>query len=170
MVDIAPIFERLLLSLPTRYAGLYINMFCEESSSHEYENSKMISSDMTKAIIDQDYIHIKDQELLKKNKNKIKTSREKRCADKLKMIREELDDISMRLNDIAQEKAASNWLTVLPIIEQNFNLNKQQFWDAIRLQKDNYKPAYISLLWQPIKNGGNVIFGYSLISCQKYYI
>ena len=40
----------------------------------------------------------------------------------------------MRLNDIAQEKGASNWLTVLPIIEQNFNLNKQQFLDAIRLR------------------------------------
>ena len=31
----------------------------------------------------------------------------------------------MTLNDIAQEKGASIWLTVPPIIEQNFNLNKQ---------------------------------------------
>ena len=48
-------------------------------------------------------------------------------------MREELEEESMKLNDIAQKKGASNWLTVLPKIEQNFNLNKQQFWMAIRL-------------------------------------
>ena len=83
----------------------------------------MISGDLTKAIIDQDYKHIQDQKFIKENKNKIKTSGEKIYADKLKTIREYLDEKSMRLNDIAQERCVSNWLTVLPIIEQNFNLN-----------------------------------------------
>ena len=39
-----------------------------------------------------------------------------------------------RLNEINREKGVSNWLTVLPIAENGFNLNKQQFWDCIRLR------------------------------------
>ena len=39
-----------------------------------------------------------------------------------------------RLNDICNEKRASNWLTVLPLSDHDFDLNKQQVWDALRLR------------------------------------
>ena len=71
---------------------------------------------------------------MKENKNKIKTSREKRHKEKSCIIREQLNQNLRRLHDIAQEKGVSNWLTVLPIAEQDFNLNKHQFWDAICLR------------------------------------
>lgn len=38
--------------------------------------------------------------------------------------------------ELAAEKGASNWLTVIPIKEMNFNLNKREFRDAIKLRYD----------------------------------
>ena len=37
---------------------------------------------------------------------------------------------------LAAEKGASNWLTVIPIKAMNFNLNKREFRDAIKLRYD----------------------------------
>ena len=39
-----------------------------------------------------------------------------------------------RHSDIIQEAASSNWLSTIPLIEFNYNLSKQEFWDAIRLR------------------------------------
>ena len=39
-----------------------------------------------------------------------------------------------RANEIAQMKGASNWLTSLPIREENYVLNKREFYDAIRMR------------------------------------
>ena len=36
----------------------------------------------------------------------------------------------------ATEMGASNWLTVIPIKDLNFNLNKREFRDAIKLRYD----------------------------------
>ena len=38
--------------------------------------------------------------------------------------------------ELATEKGASNWLTVIPIKEMNFNLSKREFRDAIKLRYD----------------------------------
>ena len=82
--------ERSLLSLPTRYAGLNIGIPCDEAI-HEYENSRLISSHLTTAIIEQNYDHIQKQDILKENKNKIKTLREKQHKEKSCIIREQLN-------------------------------------------------------------------------------
>ena len=37
---------------------------------------------------------------------------------------------------IAMEKGASSWLTAIPIKDLGFDLNKAQFWDAIKLRYD----------------------------------
>ena len=38
--------------------------------------------------------------------------------------------------ELTIEKGASNWLTVIPIKEMNFNLNKKEFRDATKLRYD----------------------------------
>ena len=40
----------------------------------------------------------------------------------------------MRLNDTNQEKGISNWLTVLPLADNGFSLNNEQFWDSIHIR------------------------------------
>ena len=41
---------------------------------------------------------------------------------------------TLRALDLATEKGASNWLTVIPIKDLGYNLNKQEFRDAIKLR------------------------------------
>ena len=51
-------------------------------------------------------------------------------------VRESLPSKTERVVELATEKGASNWLTVIPIKEMNFNLNKREFRDAIKLRYD----------------------------------
>ncbi|CAH3018770.1 unnamed protein product [Porites evermanni] len=51
-------------------------------------------------------------------------------------VRESLPSKTERAVKLATEKGASNWLTVIPIKEMNFNLNKREFRDAIKLRYD----------------------------------
>ena len=51
-------------------------------------------------------------------------------------VRESLPGKTERAVELATEKGASNWLTVIPIKEMNFNLNKREFRDAIKLRYD----------------------------------
>ena len=51
-------------------------------------------------------------------------------------LRESLPSKTERAVELATEKGASNWLTVIPIKEINFNLNKREFRDAIKLRYD----------------------------------
>ena len=51
-------------------------------------------------------------------------------------VRESLPSKTERAVELAMEKEASNWLTVIPIKEMNFNLNKREFRDAIKLRYD----------------------------------
>ena len=41
-----------------------------------------------------------------------------------------------RALDLAAEKGSSAWLTVLPLQDLGFNLNKRQFRDAVKLRYD----------------------------------
>lgn len=58
------------------------------------------------------------------------------------MFRTRLNDIknsfpkTQRAVELASEKGASNWLTVIPIDEMGFTLNKGEFRDALKLTYD----------------------------------
>ena len=41
-----------------------------------------------------------------------------------------------RAVELATEKGSSNWLTVIPLKELDYNLNKKEFRDAIKLRYD----------------------------------
>ena len=47
-----------------------------------------------------------------------------------------LPDKTQRAVDLACEKGASNWLTVIPLKDMDFDLNKREFRDALRLAYD----------------------------------
>ena len=51
-------------------------------------------------------------------------------------VRESLPSKTECAVELATEKGASNWLTVILIREMNFNLNKREFRDAIKLRYD----------------------------------
>ena len=45
-----------------------------------------------------------------------------------------MDDASLRRNELNTELGASSWLTTLPLKAEGYCLNKQLFWDLIRLR------------------------------------
>jgi hypothetical protein len=55
-------------------------------------------------------------------------------ASKAKIIRESLPATKQRTMDLLNEKGASSWLTVLPLKEYGFNLNKSECRDALCLR------------------------------------
>ena len=47
-----------------------------------------------------------------------------------------LPDKTQRVVDLPCEKGASNWLTVISFKDMDFDLNKREFRDAVRLRYD----------------------------------
>ena len=125
--------ERELLSLPTRFGGLNISIFPEESQ-FEYDYSKSVTKTLVDSIVNQEFEATYDQDSILKAKSKVRSSRETRSKNKLNACREHMSEKHLKINNINQQKGVSNWLTVLPLSEHGFVLNKQEFWDAIRLR------------------------------------
>ena len=125
--------ERLLLSLPLRFGGLAIPLF-HKDAQYEYKNSRKLTSSLAKLIKEQNQMYIVNELEIKSIKGNIKTEKEERHKTTLVEIKRRLTENENRLNDITQEKCASNWLAAYPISDQGYDLNKQQFWDSIRLR------------------------------------
>ena len=45
-----------------------------------------------------------------------------------------MDELQLRVNEASQQTGLYNWLTTLPLAEFNYNLDKEQFWDALMLR------------------------------------
>ena len=65
------------------------------------------------------------------------------CQVKNRYLKEKLDQVkgsvsgeTLRAVDLATQKGASSWLTVLSIRDMNFDLNKSEFQDAVKLRYD----------------------------------
>ena len=59
-----------------------------------------------------------------------------------------LPDKTQRAVDLACEKGASNWLTLIALKDMGFDLNKREFHDAVRLRCD--WPIPIKRLWEHV--------------------
>ena len=77
-----------------------------------------------------------DESLIKSGSQAVKCGK----AEELSEIAENLKQIVPRKTkwalELAQEKGSSVWLTVLPLQEQDFNLSKREFRDAVKLRYD----------------------------------
>ena len=51
-------------------------------------------------------------------------------------VKNYLPESTKRAVDLAREEGASSWLTAIPINDLGYDLNKAQFWDAIKLRYD----------------------------------
>ena len=66
----------------------------------------------------------------------MRSERAKALQDRAAHIREVAPQKVQRTLDLAAEKGSSVWLTVLPLREMGFNLNKRDFRHAIKLRYD----------------------------------
>ena len=67
-------------------------------------------------------------------KAKVHTDRRLAYKDKAKDIHSRLSPSLQRAMDLNSEPGSSSWLTALPLHDQGFHLNKQEFWDALHLR------------------------------------
>ena len=125
--------ERLLFSLPPKLGGLGIPIFKLISDREYYYSRKLTES--TIAVIKQQTLQETDvTENFRKVKNVIKKEKQTFNKTLLADIRNDMNEIQLRSNDLNQEIGSSNWLTTLPITDEGYVLNKQQFWDALRIR------------------------------------
>ena len=107
--------DRALLGLPIRLGGLDSESVTQIAET-EYESSRKRSlvESVTQRKYEKNETTVSDYSLMR--------SEQQRMTNK------------KRHSDIIQEAASSNWLSTIHLIEFNYNLSKQEFWDAIRLR------------------------------------
>ena len=120
------------MSLPPKLGGLGIPIF-SEIADHEFNNSVLLSNDLSTKIQNQQRKYDPNNKT-QNVKNKIKATKQQRYKIDLDTIRLNLNEEQKRLNDLNVEQGASSWLTTLPIKEKGYILNKQLFWDLIRIR------------------------------------
>jgi len=75
-----------------------------------------------------------DSETIEATKKEVRTMNRTRHAQQASNVKDRLPDDLKRQAEVASEKGASSWLSVLPIGEHGFHLHKGEFRDALRLR------------------------------------
>ena len=123
--------EREVLSLPCRLGGLGI-VNPTIVADLQYDASTKITNSLKDLIIQQSVMaRLPDVSSIK---NKIHMDRLLAYKERAKYVRSRLSSSSQRAIDLNSEAGSSAWLTVLPLQDQGFHLNKQEFWDALHLR------------------------------------
>ena len=120
--------ERELLSLPCHSGGLNIpNPTC--CSDFQFSSSKLLSASLVAMIQQQtEDFHIP---YLQQAHSTIPQSRQQMLTSCLANIQSRVDP---QLQETIELNNSSLWLTALPLQEQGFHLNKQEFRDALCLR------------------------------------
>ena len=127
-----------VFALPARLGGLGL-LIPHKEAQFEYENSLIMTEQLTRAIVNQQDSFAED---------KVKQAEAAKEITKRKAAKYEADlaeatvgfpaDL-VKMLDLAKEKGASCWLTSLPLKSCGFRLSKQQWFDAITMRY-NLKP------------------------------
>ena len=123
-----------LFALPARLGGLGIRI-PSRNADRELQSSLLITSPLMDHILKQDKEYgsdiIADQ---LQNKSIISKRNKDRSIEEVDILYSHLPDQLQRAVDLAKEKGASTWLTVLPLTEHGFSLHRSAFQDALALQ------------------------------------
>ncbi|CAH3017189.1 unnamed protein product [Porites evermanni] len=124
--------ERDLVALPVRMGGLgLINP--SDSVDAEYSASIRVSAPLVSKIEAQFHETPEEAEV----QRLVYATREEKddgLVEELEEVKAMLPDKTQRAVDLACEKGAFNWLTVIPLKDMDFDLNKREFRDAVRLR------------------------------------
>ena len=125
--------ERDLLALPPRKGGLGI-INPTKMSNTEYENSVKLTKMLKVHIVDQNIEGVINEKDIQQISYEITKKRESQQEQELDNILDRLDVRTKKKVETAREQGASNWLSSLPIKAKGFQLNKQDFKDAIAIR------------------------------------
>ena len=114
--------------------GLGITNPCHIAAS-EYEASTAITEPRAEEIAAQTH-ELPDDHAIRTLQQCNRRDKDARLREDLKEVKNALPEQTKRAADLATEKGASSWLTVIPVKDVDFTLNKKEFKDAIHLRYD----------------------------------
>ena len=124
--------ERSLLALPVRMGGLGLAN-PSESSSLEYEVSVTVTEPLVQRIVAQNH-QPPDVADMRSAISHTGAKKNEFLKGKEETVKNSLSPRSLRAAELASEKGASSWLTVIPIKDQGYDLNKREFRDAVKMR------------------------------------
>ena len=127
--------ERDLLGLPVRMGGLGFTDPVVTSSS-EYEASIKVTNPLVRRIVEQEHQPPDASEIQALRKLSTRKQKDDCLSERLEQVKNSLPTKAKRAFELATEKGSSNWLTVIHLKELDYNLNKKEYRDAIKLRYD----------------------------------
>ncbi|KAL9960502.1 hypothetical protein ACROYT_G033970 [Oculina patagonica] len=106
-----------------------------QDAASQFKVSTKITAPLVEKIIAQDHETPADT-AVKTLQQCVRRETNEALQTRLGNVRESLPQKTQRAIDLATEKGASNWLTVLPLKDMGYNLNKGEFRDAVKLRYD----------------------------------
>ncbi|XP_066936770.1 uncharacterized protein [Clytia hemisphaerica] len=128
--------ERKLFSLPPSKGGLGIPIFSEQAN-FEFANSCLVTEALQNDITNQNTAASDENEAqIKTAKSIIRERKKSRINELLNTIKssDEMSKAKLRLLNLNSECGASLWLTTLPIKDEGYQLDKQSFWDLLKIR------------------------------------
>ena len=140
------------MSLPSRNGGLGIHNPAI-TSENNFEDSKTITKHIADLILKQEWM-CPDESKTKEAKDKVVKQKREREKNHLRHLKEQITEPEKKKKDknkqtpgpkeptlskaleLAHQKGASSWLTALPLADNNFVLNKEEFRDALHFGMD----------------------------------
>ena len=147
--------ERKIFALPVRLGGMGIQNPME-TADREFRNSTLVTRNLARMIRNQEsdlanYDAAKMKEII----TQLKTEKEENMITQLEEIKTLLNESDQRTLELAGEKGAGAWLTLLPLESTGYVLNKVEFRDAICLRYDKKIPGTPSYCACGEKNSTN---------------
>ena len=106
-----------------------------DSADAEYSASIRVSAPLVSKIEAQSHETPEEAEV-QRLVYAIRKEKDDGLKEELEEVKAMLPDKTQRAVDLACEKGASNWLTVIPLKDMDSDLNKREFRDAVRLRYD----------------------------------
>ena len=126
--------DRNILALPVRLGGLGLGNPSLEAR-REYASSVEVTKPLVEQIVSQSH-QLPEDSLTKLAQQEIRSERSEELEHRADCIKEMAPRKTQRALDLATEKGSSAWLTVLPLQDLGFDLNKREFRDAVKLCYD----------------------------------
>ena len=124
--------DRNILALPVRLGGLGLGNPSLEAR-REYASSVKVTKPLVEQIVSQSH-QLPEDSLTKLAQQEVRSERSKELEHRAERIKEMAPRKTQRALDLATEKGSSAWLTVLPLQDLGFNLNKREYRDAVKLR------------------------------------
>ena len=126
--------DRDILALPVRLGGFGLGNPSREAT-RDYASSVKVTAPLVERIVSQTH-QLQNETLIKSLQLAVKSHKAAELKNTADNIRETAPPKIKQVLDLTAEIGSSVWLTVLPLREMGFNLNKREFRDAIKLRYD----------------------------------